>query len=135
MVKYKDLRIEILEILSDGEGHTVEDIERKCLEKGFDFQNKRGPIYNVAHELKNRGIITVKENGIYRMSNKDVQEMKQNIKGVDKDFEECIKKMERKLKEYKNFSWVNSTEEEWKEAKALGKRMIKLAEEINDIFF
>ena len=82
MVKYKDLRIEIMEILSDGEGHTVEDIERKCIEKGFDLQNKRGPIYNVAHELKNRGIITVKENGIYRMSNKDVQETNQNIKIV-----------------------------------------------------
>lgn len=135
MSKYKNLRVEILNILQDGEKHTVDDIKQSCEEKGFDFQNKREPIYNMVHQLKKKGVIISPGKGIYQIIDRNKQEEDEERNYIDVEFQNCIKKIEEEIEKYKDFSWVNCSEKEWKIASIKGKQMMRLAEEINSIFF
>ena len=133
MSKYKNLRVEILSILQDREKHTVDDIKQACEERGFDFQNKKDPIYNMVHQLKKKGVIISPGKGIYQINDNNKQEKDEDY--IDVEFQNCIKKIEEEIEKYKNFSWVNCSEKEWKIASIKGKQMMRLAEDITSIFF
>lgn len=135
MAKYKDLRAELLNILRDGQKHTIDDIEQKCKEKGIDLPNKRDPIYNIVHQLKKKGIIRSEEKGTYRINDMIKQEEGSRMNQTNIEIETYIKGIKKEIRKYKDFSWVNCSEEEWRRAKSLGKQMMELSEEINDIFF
>lgn len=136
MSKYKNLRVEILNILQDKEEHTVDDIKQSCEEKGFDFQNKKDPIYNMVHQLKKKGVIISPRKGVYQINDDNKQEGDGDY--IDVEFQNCIKKIEEEIERYRKFSWVNCSEREWKIASIKGKQMMRLAEkleEIKGIFF
>ena len=64
MGKYQRVREIIREAMKDGKVHTAEDLERLCEKKGIHLCNNRGPIYNVVHQLKQKGeIVSDGENG------------------------------------------------------------------------
>lgn len=64
MGKYQKVREIIREVMKDGKSHTPEELERVCKVKGVDLRNNRGPIYNIVHQLKQKGeIVSDGENG------------------------------------------------------------------------
>lgn len=129
MLKHKKFRKEFLNILQDGEKHRAGEIEQKCLEKGIDIRNKRSILYSIAHQLKKQGILDpLEEKGVYKLK-KTVKD-----KHVDIEFDNCIKKIKKELKKYREFSWLNCSEEEWREASIKGRQMKELADEIMIIF-
>lgn len=129
MLKHKRFRKEFLNILQDGEKHRAGEIEQKCLEKGIDIRNKRSILYSTAHQLKKQGILDpLEEKGVYKLK-KTVKD-----KYVDIEFDNCVKKIKKELKKYREFSWLNCSEEEWREASIKGRQMKELADEIMIIF-
>lgn len=129
MSKHEDFRKEFLNILQDGEEHRVDEIEQRCLEKGIDIRNKRSILYSIAHQLREQGILdSLDEKGVYKLK-KTVKD-----KHIDMEFDKCIKNIKKELKKYRDFSWLNCSEEEWREASIKGKQMKELADEITIIF-
>lgn len=129
VLKHEEFRKEFLNILQDGEKHKADEIEQRCLEKGIDIRNKRSILYNTAHQLKEQGILdSLEEKGVYKL-NKTVKD-----KHTDIELDNCIKKIEKELKKYRDFSWLNCSEEEWREASIKGRQMKELANEITIIF-
>lgn len=64
MGKYQKVREIIRDVMKDGKVHTPEEIELICKKNGVDLRNNRGPIYNIVHQLKQKGeIISDGENG------------------------------------------------------------------------
>lgn len=128
MAKHDKFCREFLTILQDGEEHKSDEIVEKCLEKGIDLRNNKRLIYNMASQLRLKGILEEGRRGVYRLKKG------QNEGSIDMEVDNYIKKIKKELKKYKNFSWVNCSEKEWKTASVRGKQMIGLANEIIEIF-
>ena len=64
MGKYQKVREVIRDVMKDGKVHTAEEMERICEKRGIKLYNNRGPIYNIVHQLKQKGeIVSDGENG------------------------------------------------------------------------
>ncbi|MBQ8518743.1 MAG: hypothetical protein IJ455_03930 [Agathobacter sp.] len=64
MGKYQRVREIIREVMKDGKVHTPEELERACEIEGVYLHKDRGPIYNIVHQLKQKGeIASDGENG------------------------------------------------------------------------
>lgn len=75
MGKYQKIREIIRNVMKDGKTHTAEEFERLCEKNGIYLQNNRGAIYNVVHQLKQKGeVISDGENGylLKRCDNVDI---------------------------------------------------------------
>ena len=48
-----------MDVLSDQQWHKLDELQTKCEEAGITFEGGRGPVYNVAYRLKEKGKIEV----------------------------------------------------------------------------
>lgn len=87
MGKYQKIREIIRETVKDGKVHTAEEFEWICEKKGISLRNNRGPIYNVIHQLKQKGeVISDGEKGYMILSGTRVRT------GIDsgEEFDESV---------------------------------------------
>ena len=103
MGKYQKVREVIREVMKDGKVHTPEELEMICKKKGIDLRNDRGPIYNIVHQLKQKGeIISDGENGYISLT---VERENYNVLGNDRmqvdlsDFEIVKPSIRKKTKQ------------------------------------
>jgi len=74
MGKYRRVREIIRETMKDGRAHTAEELENLCEKNGINLYNNRGPIYNIAHQLKQKGeIISDGENRYIAIGENEVR--------------------------------------------------------------
>ena len=106
MGKYQKVREVIREIMKDGKVHTAEEMERICEKKGINLYNNRGPIYNIVHQLKQKGeIISDGENGYISLATKKENNVVNNsvetrVGNIDfADFEVVKPAVRRKTKQ------------------------------------
>ena len=140
MGKYKEKRGIVFEVLSDREWHTIDEIQKKCEEKGIFLNGERSAIYNVMHQLKKKGMLETSGTGKYKMSDENIQ----NDNKKEADQENChkqedklgksIKSIEIYLIKYKKFDWITCSEKELQEARANANKLIKLSEKIQNEF-
>jgi len=57
MKKYQMVRDIIFEVIKDGKVHTAEELHRICEQRGIEINRNRAEIYNVAYQLKKKGVI------------------------------------------------------------------------------
>lgn len=141
MGKYKDIREVLADLMADQEWHTIEEIEKKCEEKGITLGGKRNSIYGVIHQLKKKGEVETSGTGQYKicidkMSGTDnkVAELEVEYNNEEEELEKSIKKIEAYLERYRKFNWINCSEEELQKARTRMKKLIKLYEKIKNEF-
>lgn len=139
MRKYRKIGEVVMDVLSDQQWHKLDELQTKCEEAGITFEGGRGPVYNVAYRLKEKGKIEGNGMGEYKMH---VQSMecceKEDVVGTSKNQEtqliESIKMIETHLMIYKNFDWINCSEYELNEARSNVTRLLDLARTIEKEF-
>lgn len=142
MGTYSEVRGIVIDVLSDQEWHTTEELQRKCEESGIMLNGERHSIYNAVHRLKKRGKIEGNGAGRYRMviENTEVEDeigcdTEKVIEG--NNIEQAILNIEKLLKFltiYKNFDWINCSDEECRNARKDARRLLALADKINTGF-
>lgn len=137
MVKYKEVREVIINILADKQWHGVGEIQNKCQEDGIKLDGDKAPIYNVVHQLKKKGKIEANGMGEYRMCRLDVDYVVMGASGTynkKNQLIESIKNIESYLNKYKNFDWINCTDEELQDARIDVARLLDLAQKVEKEF-
>lgn len=138
MGKYKEVREVIINILSDKQWHGIDEIQSKCEEEGIDLEGNRGPIYNVVHQLKKKGKIEANGMGEYRVWNQDTEgSEKRESEHTNKQKNqliESIESIEIYLVKYKNFDWINCSDEELQCARSNVTRLLDLAQKVEKEF-
>ena len=105
MGKYQKIREVIRGVVKDGKTHTAEEFERLCEKNGIYLQSNRGAIYNVVHQLKQKGeIVSDGENGYLlcrsdEKSDTNTCEIKKNNKLDLSDFEIIKSAIRKKTKQ------------------------------------
>lgn len=135
MKKYRELRDILMEVMSDKEWHTSDELQKKCEAHGMTFDGGRGPIYNIMHQFKKVGIVETDGTGRYRLSSNDAwtKDEKTNQKStceLNRELAESISKIEIQLSKYKKFNWINCSEKELQDARCIANQLITLAEKI-----
>lgn len=88
MGKYQKVREVVRDMMKDGNVHTAEEMEKMCEMRGVNLYQNRGPIYNIVHQLKQKGeIISDGENGYVSTKVEQVNTIS-NIKGGLHNIEE-----------------------------------------------
>lgn len=133
-MKSKEVRMVLLELLSDMEWHTTDEIQHVCEVAGIDLSKGRGPIYNVVHKLKSDKKIEGNGVGDYRMiREEDLNEDEDFEREEVCDLRECVWKIEKYLKKYKNTKWLLfCSDEDVKIARDDVKTLLDLANKIKD---
>lgn len=132
MAKYKEVRKIILSILQDGQWHVLDELQRKCEQEGISFEDGRGPLYNVTHQLKVKGIIEADGIGGYKIYNQKEQICEG--KSVTSDLTTSLKNIDLYIMKYKKFDWINCSDEELQDARNKVGKMLELAQKINSEF-
>ena len=134
MGKYREVREVIINILSDKQWHGIDEIQSKCEGEGINLEGNRGPIYNVMHQLKKKGKIEANGMGEYRVWNQDIgciEKRKTELTNKQKNqLIESIENIEIYLVKYKNFDWINCSDEELQYARSNVTRLLDLAQKI-----
>ncbi len=138
MGKYKEIREVIINVVSDQQWHKLEELQSKCEEVGISFEDGRGPIYNITHQLKKKGKIEANGMGAYRICMQNMEcdergeiEIHSNQK---KQLLESIENIEIYLAKYKHFNWINCSDEELQDARSNVVRLIELGQKIEKEF-
>lgn len=138
MGKYKEVREVIINILSDKQWHGIDEIQRKCEEEGINIGGNRGSIYNIMHQLKKKEKIEANGKGEYKVWNQDteyIEKRKAELADQQKNqLIESIENIEVYLVKYKNFDWVNCSDEELQCARSNVTRLLDLAQKIEKEF-
>lgn len=140
MGKYKEVRKIVMTILCDQKWHTIEELQNKCEAEGLSFEGGRGPIYNVAYQLKKKGEIEANGRGEYRIceqnaeNNKSIEVIQKYSDDNTKKLDKFINSIEVYLERYKKFNWISCTDEELQNARNNVVKLIKLAQKINNEF-
>lgn len=80
MGKYQRVREVVREMMKDGKVHTAEEMEKMCETKGINLYHDRGPIYNIVHQLKQKGeIISDGESGYVSIKGERISTTTNNI--------------------------------------------------------
>ena len=138
MGKYKEVREVIVNALSDRKWHGVHEIQRKCEEEKINLDGDRGPIYNVVHQLKKKGLLEANGMGEYRICKDDTEHAEEKILEPDNyqknQLIESIESIDMYLTKYKKFNWINCSDGELQEARSNVLRLLDLAQKIEKEF-
>ena len=136
-MSYKDIRKVFLESLQNGERYSAEELQDIC-EGGMTFEKGRGPIYNIAHKLKENGRIGVDENCKYYLKNLQENDAGNNqsekVEAENSELKVSIKMIEKYLELYSHFDWVRCSEQELKKAREEVRQLIQLSQNIERKF-
>ena len=130
MQEYNILKDMILDILSDDECHTTDQLIEECQKRGLNFEESRTPVYNATFQLKKKGLIEIVSKGIFR---------RRNLENANDDYyvggnkmEEAILVIERKINAYKDLDWIHFSDDVLMQARTDVKKLLKLADEITN---
>lgn len=129
MSRNKEIQNIIMNIMEDGELHTMEEFRKACLQKGVISPEKGGVIRGVIFKIKseNNNFITI-DRGKYRLRKTD--DSNENGNAAEEEFDKMIKYMKQKIDMFKKFNWILCTDKELETAR---KQITALAELANDI--
>ena len=128
MQKYKGLRNIILEILDDHNCWTTEQLVSECEKRGMIFENGKNSIYNITYQLKKNGDIERVSQGVFRR--KKMEEIKEEQSEETSKMQEAVWTIEKELEKYKDFDWINCSDDVLKQARMDVKELLKIAEKI-----
>ena len=94
MQEYNTLKNMILDILSDDECHTTDQLIEECQRRGMNFEGKRTPVYNATFQLKKKGLIVKEEKGLFRQ--RTPKNLSDNLSEKDNGMEDAILIIEKK---------------------------------------
>lgn len=138
MGKYKDVREVIVNTLSDEKWHGVDEIQSKCEGEGINLEGDRGPIYNVVHQLKKKGKVEANGMGEYRICNQDIEHIEkggcESFCSQKNELLKNIESIEIYLVKYRNFDWINCSDEELQDARSNMTTLLDLARKIEKEF-
>ena len=128
----------LINALSDKQWHGVDEIQSKCEEEGINLKGDRGPIYNVVHQLKKKGKIEANGMGEYRICKQSIEQVKEGkletSNKQENQLEVSIENIEIYMNKYKNFDWVNCSDEELRDARSNVTKMLDLAKKVEREF-
>lgn len=129
MQEYNTLKNMILDILSDDECHTTDQLIEECQRRGMNFEGKRTPVYNATFQLKKKGLIVKEEKGLFKQ--RTPKNLNDSLSEKDNGMEDAILIIEKRIDRYKKFDWIQCSDEVLMQARAEVKQLLKLAENIS----
>lgn len=122
----KQIKQITLNILSDGQEHSIQEIRNYVLSQDIVLDKTSTLLRNILHNLKKEySNLISPSRGVYRL-------LLEN-ETTDDNYSElniAIKTIEKTLQEYKRFNWYSCSEEELEIARSKVKTLLKLANTI-----
>ncbi|MBO5470299.1 MAG: hypothetical protein J6A03_11260 [Lachnospiraceae bacterium] len=137
MKLYSKVRKVILDVLSDNNWHTADELQSTCEQNGIEFKDGRGPIYNVIHTLKAENEVEGDGFGRYKRKSNYTENASNFTKKSDANYNEldaALKTIRIALAKYQKFDWIKCSDESLQEARNEVAKIINLSTEIQDSF-
>lgn len=126
MILGKQVKLLILDILSDGKEHTIQEIKDYILSQNIVLEQTSTLIRNILHNLKKEyPNLLNPSRGVYRLLLEENSKTDYYV-----ELNHSIATIEQTLQECQNFNWYSCSDEELEVARTKVKLLLKLANTI-----